>query len=164
MYVEKAYSTVDSDSSVGWGRLAWRPPWSFSRRAGYEPAPGFTFSLPVIIIPHNTITLHKQLHIQSSYPQLPPIHYTDTRPTRNVVCPSGAWIENRPHSTPSIRLARNPKQVIVLWVGIRTHTLAKCGYVYLGLRARQHLRSLAPVMKWWWMIMMAKWYSGTLWA
>ena len=37
-------------------------------------------------------------------------------------------------------------------------------YVYLGLRARQQLRSLAPVMKWWWMIMMAKWYSGTLWA
>ena len=28
----------------------------------------------------------------------------------------------------------------------------------------QHLRSLAPVMKWWWMIVMAKWYSGTLWA
>ena len=39
-----------------------------------------------------------------------------------------------------------------------------CMYIYLGLRARQHLRSLAPVMKWWWMIMMAKWYSGTLWA
>ena len=28
-----------------------------------------------------------------------------------------------------------------------------CMYVYLGLRARQHLWSLAPVMKWWWMIM-----------
>ena len=38
------------------------PPWSFSRRAGYEPEPGFTFSL-TFIIPHNTITLHKQLHI-----------------------------------------------------------------------------------------------------
>ena len=25
-----------------------------SRRAGYEPAPGFTFSLPFIFIPHNT--------------------------------------------------------------------------------------------------------------
>ena len=42
------------------------PPWCFSRRAGYELAPGFTFSLPYIIIPHNTITLHKQLHIQPS--------------------------------------------------------------------------------------------------
>ena len=40
-------------------------PWYFSRRAGYEPAPDITFSLPIIIIPHNTITLHKQLHIQS---------------------------------------------------------------------------------------------------
>ena len=28
------------------------------------------------------------------------IHYTDTRPTRNVVCPSGAWLKNRPHSKP----------------------------------------------------------------
>ena len=41
------------------------PPWCFSRRAGYESAPGFTFSLHFIIISHNTITLHKQLHIQS---------------------------------------------------------------------------------------------------
>ena len=49
-------------------------------------------------------------------PQLPTIHYTDTHPTRNVVCPSGGWL------TPSIRLARNPKRVIVQWVGIGTHT------------------------------------------
>ena len=27
--------------------------------AGYEPAPGFTFSLP-FITPHNTITIHIQ--------------------------------------------------------------------------------------------------------
>ena len=45
---------------------------------------------PFIINPHNTITLHKQLHLQSREPQLSPVHYTDTRPTRNVVCPSGA--------------------------------------------------------------------------
>ena len=50
-------------------------------------------------------------------------HYTDTRPTHNVVCPSGAWIENRPHLTPSIRLVRNPKHVIVQWVGIGTYIL-----------------------------------------
>ena len=31
-------------------------------REDYEPAPGFTFSLPFIIISHNTITLHQQLH------------------------------------------------------------------------------------------------------
>ena len=32
-----------------------------------------------------------------------------SRPTCNVVCPSGAWIKNRPHSTPSICLAQNPE-------------------------------------------------------
>ena len=32
------------------------------------------------------------------------------------------WIENRPHSMPSIHLARNPKHIIVQWVGIGTHT------------------------------------------
>ena len=62
---------------------------------------------------------------------LPPVHYTDTCPTRNVVCPSGVWIENRSHSTPSIHLARNPKHVIVQWVGIGTHTLFRCGFHYL---------------------------------
>ena len=122
MYVEKAYSTVDSDSSVGCGRKAWWPPWCFSRRAGYEPAPGFTFSLPFIITPHNTITLHKQLCLQSPQPQLSPVHYTDTHPTRNVVCPSGAQFKNRLHLMPSIHLAWNPKHVIVQWVGIGTHT------------------------------------------
>ena len=38
----------------------------FNLGAGYEPALGFTFFLPFIFIPYNTITLHKQLHIQSS--------------------------------------------------------------------------------------------------
>ena len=42
--------------------------------------------------------------------------------TCNVVCPRGTWFENRPHSTPSILLVRNPKRVIVQWVGIGTHT------------------------------------------
>ena len=45
-----------------------------------------------------------------------------TLPTRNVVCPSSAWFENRPHLTPFICLAWNPKRVIVQWVGIDTHT------------------------------------------
>ena len=39
--------------------------------------------------------------------------------------------------------------VMFLWIK------AICIFVQLGLRARQHLRSLAPVMKWWWMIMVA---------
>ena len=66
-----------------------------------------------------------QLHYTNSYTHSHPNlnflqHSTDTLPTCNVVCPSGAWFENRPHLTPSIRLARNPKRVIVQWVGIRT--------------------------------------------
>ena len=62
IYVGKAYSTVDSDSSVRWGTLSLAAP----KRAGYEPAPGFTFSLPfiIIIISYNTITL-PQTVIQS---------------------------------------------------------------------------------------------------
>ena len=32
---------------------------------------------------------------------------------------------------------------------LKNHVLLY-SHVYLGLRARQHLRSLAPVMKWWW--------------
>ena len=69
-----------------------------------------------------------RLHYTNSYtyshpnPQLPTVHYTDTHLTRNVVCPSGAWIENRPHSTPSIHLEQNPKHEIMQWVGIGTHT------------------------------------------
>ena len=41
-----------------------------------------------------------------------------------MVCPSGAWFENRSHLTPFIHLAWNPKHVIVQWVGIGTHTLS----------------------------------------
>ena len=70
---------------------------------------------------HN-YTTQKQLHIQSPLPQLPTVHYTDTHTTRNVVCPSGAWLKNRPHSTLSICLVQNPKHVIVQWVCIGTHT------------------------------------------
>ena len=66
------------------------------------------------------------------------VHYTDTRPTRNVVFPSGAWFENRPHSTPSIRLARNPKRVIVQWVGFDTNgqyrnTIWRLDYVSMNV-------------------------------
>ena len=52
-----------------------------------------------------------QLHYTNSY--------TYSHPNLNF-CPSGAWFVNRPHLTPSIRLARNPKYVIVQLVGIRT--------------------------------------------
>ena len=87
---------------------------------GFHLLPSFHYH-PTL---HNTVTLHKQLHIQSPYPQLPTVHYYDTRPTRNVVCPSSAWFENRPHSISSICLVQNPKRLIVQWVGIGTHTLS----------------------------------------
>ena len=66
-----------------------------------------------------------QLHYTNSYTYSHPNlnilqHRTDTLPTRNVVCPSGAWFKNRPHLTSSLRFARNLKHVIVQWVGIRT--------------------------------------------
>ena len=72
-------------------------------------------------------SLTTQSHYTNSYPYSHSNlnflqHYTDTLPIHNVVCPSGAWFENRPHSTPSIRLVWNPKRVIVQWVCIGTHT------------------------------------------
>ena len=61
---------------------------------------------------------HPTLHNYTTQTELTPVHYTDTHPTRHVVRPNGAWIENRPLSTPSIRLVRNPKHVIVQCVCI----------------------------------------------
>ena len=54
----------------------------FSRREGNEAAPGFIFSLP-FIISHFTTQLH---YIKTHTVTLTPVHYTDTRPTCNVVC------------------------------------------------------------------------------
>ena len=70
-----------------------------------------------------------QLHYTNSYtiyshPNLNFLQYTlqILIPHVNVVCLSGAWFEYRPHLTPSIHLAWNPKRVIVQWLGIGTHT------------------------------------------
>ena len=49
------------------------------------------------------------------------VHYTDTHPTCNVVCPSGAWFKNRLHSKPFVCLARNPKCIMVQRVSIGTY-------------------------------------------
>ena len=57
-------------------------------------------------------------HLVSPSPFLSSSSSSHTCPTCNVVCPSSTWIENRPHLTPSIHLAWNPKHVIVQWVGI----------------------------------------------
>ena len=59
------------------------------------------------------------------------LHYTDTHVTRNMVCPSGAWLKNRPHLTPSICLVWNPKCVIVQWVGIRTDRLYQFNSIFV---------------------------------
>ena len=68
-----------------------------------------------------------QLHYTNSYtyshPNLNFIQYTIQILVPHVMWSAQAVCEmkNRPHSTPSIRLARNPKHVIVQWVGIATH-------------------------------------------
>ena len=46
-----------------------------------------------LLIGHMTgavILGYEQLHKQSPEPQLSAVHYTDTRPARNVICSSGA--------------------------------------------------------------------------
>ena len=77
-------------------------------------------------------SLTTQLHYTYSHPNLNFLQYcTDTLPTRNVVCPSGAWFKNRPHLTPSICLVWNPKCVIVQWVGIRTDRLYQFNSIFV---------------------------------
>ena len=49
---------------------AWRSPWCFSRRAGYESAPGLTLSLPFITLPHSTTQLHYTNSYTYSHPNL----------------------------------------------------------------------------------------------
>ena len=68
-----------------------------------------------------------QLQYTNSHPSLNFLQYCiDTLPTRNVVCPSGVWFENRPHLMPSIHLVQNLKHVIVQWVGIRPDRQRMC--------------------------------------
>ena len=86
-----AIRSSDGDVKPGGPLGAFREEQAMSR-TGFHLLPSFHHHHPTF---HNTITLHKQLHIQSPYPQLPTVHFTDTRPTRNVVCSSGAWFENR---------------------------------------------------------------------
>ena len=80
---------------------------------GFHLLPSFHQHHPTL---HNT-TIHTVTLTSTSS-----VHYTDTHPTRNVVCPSGVWLKNRPHSMPSFLLAWYPMCVIVQWVGIETHS------------------------------------------
>ena len=113
-----------------------------------------------------------QLHYTNSYTYSHPnfnfLQYTIQIlvPTRNVVCPCGAWIENRPHSTPSIRLARNPKHLILQWVGIGTHTfslLFNDGHVTYYFWDQKLLPSVDR-WTWFWMIIDCRVISRLLWG
>ena len=109
----------DGDVKPGGPLGAFREKQAMSRHR-VSPSPFFSSSSSC-----HTTRLHYTNSYTYSHPNLNFLQYTntDTRPTRNVVCPSGAWIENRQHSTPSIRLERNPKHEIMQWVGIgNTHT------------------------------------------
>ena len=89
---------------------------------------------PFLSSSSHTTQLHHTNSYTYSHPNLNFLqHCTDARSTRNVVCPSGAWFENRPHSTPSIRLAWNSKHVIARCVGIGTHTLKQKITLYTSL-------------------------------
>ena len=99
---------------------------------------------------HNNIT-HTVTLTGILTSKLPPVNNTDAHLTRNVVCPSGSWFENRPHLTPSIHLAWNAKHVIVQSVGIGTHIIA---YSIL----KKHRTPLDVLCCWW----RLPWHSADL--
>ena len=70
---------------------------------------------------HTTQLQDTHTHIQSPQPDF--LQYTIQILVTYVMWSAQALRELKiEHSTPSIRLARNPKQVIVQWVGIGTNT------------------------------------------
>ena len=74
------------------------------KRAGYEPAPGFTFSLPFIIISHYTNSY------TYSHPNLNFLQYTIQILIPHVMWSAQAVRDAKiDHSQDSIRLVRNPK-------------------------------------------------------
>ena len=84
------------------------------RRHRVSPSPFLSSS-------HNTITLHTNSY-KYSHPNLNFLQYTLQILVLHAMWSAQAvrdW-KNRPHLTPSIRLARNPKHVIVQWVGTGT--------------------------------------------
>ena len=113
-------STVNSDSSVGWGLKPGGPLGAFREEqaiSGHRVSPSPFLSFIII-----------------SY----------ARSTRNVVCPSGTWIENRPHLMPSNRLAWNPKRVglIVHWnTHTHTHTYSSSLVLKKGIELQHALHT-----------------------
>ena len=139
IYVEKAYSTVDSDSSVGWGLSLAAPLVLFEKSrlwsgTGFHILPSFHHHHHHHHTQHNytTQTVTHTVTLNSTSSSTLYRHSSHT----NVVCPSGAWIENRPYSTPSIRLAWYPKHVIVQWVDIGIHRQTEKLH-YINTRVRR---------------------------
>ena len=93
------------------------PPWCFSRKAGYEAAPGFTFSLPFIIIPHYTNSY------TYSHPNL-----NFLRCTIEILVPHVMWSAQAvrelkiDHTQRHLSALRGTRSTQVQWVGIGTHT------------------------------------------
>ena len=145
MYVEKAYTVVlliairlsEGDVKPGGPLGAFREEQAMSR---YRVSPS-----PFLSSSSHTTQLHYTNSYTYSHSNLNFLqHCTDTLHTRNVVCPSGACFENRPHLTTFIRLAWNPKRVIVQWVGIKTDRHTALFYCLYYLVCRPILNFLDP--------------------
>ena len=102
----------------------WRSPWCFSRRAGYEPALGFTFSLPfIIIIPHSTTQLHYTNSYTYSHPNLNFLPYTIQILVPHVMWSAQAVHELKiDHTQCHLSALRRTRSTQMQWVGIGTHT------------------------------------------
>ena len=77
---------------------------------------------PFLSSSSHTTQLHYTNRYTYSYHNLSFLQYTIQLLVQHVMWSAQAVRENRQHLMPSIRLAWNPKRVIVQWVGIGTHT------------------------------------------
>ena len=115
-YVEKAYYTVDSDLSIALGTLIMAVPLMLIERSRLCASTGFHL-LPSLLHPtYNTLTLQKQLHIQS--------HNLISFSTQiQIHIPQVTWSAQELHETNAIyRVAWNPKHVQMQWVSLKIHT------------------------------------------
>ena len=87
----------DGDVKPGGPICAYREEKAMSRHR-VSPSPFLSSSSHTPQYNYNTRTLTHTVTLSSTST----VRYTDTRPTRNVVCPSGAWIEKKATQMPSI--------------------------------------------------------------
>ena len=103
-----AYCPSDGDVKPGGPIGAFRVEQAV-RRHRVSPSPFLSSS-------SHTTQLHYTNSYTYSHPNLNFLqHYTDTLPTRNVVCPSSAWFENRPRVTPCAEPEANNSAVGWHW-------------------------------------------------